>query len=426
MELGRTAVLSAILTGVRLLSGFISNKIFAIYIGPGGFATIGNVGNLVAISSSAAGGLVQGGIVKLVAEVKDEAERDSVVFTALVITAALSLAVALMVFVFREPLAIALLGDIDLVVVCTALSVALPLSGLASTIQSVQNGRREIGAIVVAGVAVTPLILLLLFFLASRFGVVGAATVTTAAGALMLPIVALTVLRSGRWVSAAIRGGRFQATYAWRLGAFALMAATSALCVPASQYLVRMIVASEISITGAGLWQAMWRLSEMHASVFVSVLTFYFLPRYAECSDAASLRLEVSKAFRYIVPAVVASAGLIIVIRDTIIPILFTNEFLALRNALAIQAAGDVAKIASWILAFILIAKTMTAYFVILEIAFSFLFVVLAAVLVPRLGIEGAAWAYLGMYVTYLGTLAALFWRRLSPQRASSAGQQIR
>ena len=75
------------------------------------------------------------------------------------------------------------------------------------------------------------------------------------------------------------------------------------------------------------------------------------------------------------------------------------------------QLVGDVIKIASWMLAYIMVAKAMTRWFIISEIAFSASFVVLVIVATEALGVRGATFAFMVNYAIYLLFILWLFGR---------------
>ena len=61
----------------------------------------------------------------------------------------------------------------------------------------------------------------------------------------------------------------------------------------------------------------------------------------------------------------------IYVLRDIAILILFTEEFMPMSDLFFYQLIGDIFKIASWLLGYLMIAKAMTRIFIITEIVFS-------------------------------------------------------
>ena len=85
-------------------------------------------------------------------------------------------------------------------------------------------------------------------------------------------------------------------------------------------------------------------------------------------------------------------------LRDVAISLLFTEDFRNARDLFAIQLAGDVIKIASWLYAYPMLSRGATKWFVGTEITFSLLLVVLSYAFISYAGLEGAPIAYLVNY----------------------------
>jgi len=54
-----------------MATGLVSNKIIAIYLGPGGLALLGQFSNFIAIATTISSGGITAGITKYVAEYRD-------------------------------------------------------------------------------------------------------------------------------------------------------------------------------------------------------------------------------------------------------------------------------------------------------------------------------------------------------------------
>ena len=95
-------------------------------------------------------------------------------------------------------------------------------------------------------------------------------------------------------------------------------------------------------------------------------------------------------------------------LRDLIIRTLFTADFYPMRELFAWQLMGDVIKIGSWVLAYIMIGRAMVRVFVITEITFSLSFFLISWWLVDVFGLKGVAMSYAVNYSLYWVTMACL------------------
>ena len=98
-------------------------------------------------------------------------------------------------------------------------------------------------------------------------------------------------------------------------------------------------------------------------------------------------------------PATAVGAVGIFFLRDQIIEIFFTREFMPMRDLFGWQLFGDVIKIGSWVLGYIVLGRSMVRIFVVTEIAFAILFVILGWVCISNYGVVGASVAYLINYL---------------------------
>jgi PST family polysaccharide transporter len=80
---------------------------------------------------------------------------------------------------------------------------------------------------------------------------------------------------------------------------------------------------------------------------------------------------------------------------------LFTPEFIPMRELFALQMVGDTLKIGSWILGYLMLGKAMVKMFVISEIVFALSFYGLTCLFTSIIGLEGVALAHAVNYALY-------------------------
>jgi O-antigen/teichoic acid export membrane protein len=104
-----------------------------------------------------------------------------------------------------------------------------------------------------------------------------------------------------------------------------------------------------------------------------------------------------------------------------LVPLLFSGEFLPAVEILRWQILGDLMKIASWPLGFLLLAAGHGRAFVAVEVGAAVVFVAATAVALHRFGPIAPAIAYLVMYLAYAMAVFALARRSIGfvPSRAA-------
>jgi len=197
-----------------------------------------------------------------------------------------------------------------------------------------------------------------------------------------------------------------------KLGKYSIMALTSAMTVPLSHLVVRNYIGENLSWDDAGYWQGIWYISTMYLMIVTTSLSVYYLPRLSEIQDNKELRREILNGYKIIMPIVSVLAIGIYLSKELVIRIAFTDEFFPMIELFAWQLIGDVIKIASWLLGYLMLAKAMTRIFIYTEILFSVLFVVLSIVFIEMFGLVGATYAFSLNYFLYLIMMICIFRKR--------------
>jgi len=88
--------------------------------------------------------------------------------------------------------------------------------------------------------------------------------------------------------------------------------------------------------------------------------------------------------------------------REWVTRLLFSEHFAAANVLYGPQLLGDVVKISSFILSYIMLAKAMTTTFILSELIFSATYVGFVYFFTWRYGLVGAMYAFLINYLIYL------------------------
>ena len=408
MSLVKTSLLNGIAVAVKVASALVLNKILAVYVGPAGYAIIGQFQNAVSIVVSLAGGVVATGVTKATAQhFDDEAKQHAVWQTAIRFSLGASLFAAVSLLFIGNSLAQWLLHRTDMSSVFVWLALALPAMAANNLLLAIVNGKKEVGIYVVANIIGSLLSLLVIGLLAYYFGLYGALVAFTINPAIVLFSTTAMIARRD-WFKARFLWGQMNRSALRELSGFGLMGLTSALTMPVTFMLIRDHLATDLGLAAAGYWQASWKISEIYLMLVTSTLSVYYLPRLAEIRTASELKIEIIKVYRIVMPIVAVGAVIIFFLRDFIIHTLFTPDFLPMRELFPWQLTGDIIKIGSWVLAYIMLGRAMVKIFITTEIAFSVSFVVLGWLLVARFGLIGISMAYAINYCFYWIAMAYL------------------
>lgn len=409
MNLVKTSLLNGLAVITKVATALALNKVLAIYVGPAGYAVIGQFQSLLAMVLTFSSGGVNTGVTKYTAEFHaDPQKQQDVLRTAASISLLCACVFMALLVIFRKSLAARTLADMQFSGVIVWLAAALIPMLLNGLLLAILNGRKQIKTYVIANIAGSLVTALTAVLLVLKFGLYGVLVAMAISQALAC-VVTIWLFQRTCQMSWKNLLGPINPDIARRLGGFALISATSALAVPFAQMLIRDGLVNRLGWQSAGLWQALWKISEMHLMLLTTTLSLYFLPRFSEIKDATGLRKEVMKCYRFVLPLVMASASLIYLLREFFIPVLLTAEFLPLTEVLGWQMVGDVLKISSWVMAYTMISHAQVRIFIITELVFTMLWVVLTLGGASIDGLRGATIGYVLTYAAYGVAMIFLF-----------------
>lgn len=420
IDLVKVFSFTAISTIVKMLISLISVKFVALIVGPSGIALLGQLNNFSSILMTVACGGINNGVTKYVAENNDNVDViKEFLSTALKITLYASLACGILLISLNEWFSEIILLSSDYGYVFIVFGLTLFLYALNMLFTSILNGFKEFRKYVIVNIVGSILGLAITLLLVYFFNIKGALVSAVTFQSIMF-FVTLWMIRKLPWVSFSFFKEKFNPKIAHKYFKYTLMTFVTAATVPVSQLLLRGYVISEISVVEAGWWEGMNRISNMYLMVITSSLSVYYLPKLSEIKDTLELRAEIFRAYKLIIPTITIGFILIYFLRVLIIKILFTEDFLSMSNLFLWQLVGDFFKISSWLLAFLMVAKTMTRLFIFTEISFSLLFIGLGYCFVLHNGIVGLTQAYSVTYFFYMICMIFIFRKLLFYRNATN------
>lgn len=413
MNLLKTSVLNGIAVLIKTATMFILNKILAVYVGPSGYAVIGQFQNFIQIVTTFAGGAINTAVIKYTAEYYEDENKQRVVWKAAgSIILLFSILIASLILIFQKQLSFYIFNSYEYQSIFVWFAVFLLFFNFNALFLAILNGKKEILKLVIANILGSLFSLVITSILAIKYQLYGALVALSIYQSIAFFITLILCYKSN-WFKLSYLFGRIDHTIARKFGAFALMALTSAMCVPLSQIVIRSYLTSEFGINYAGYWEAMIRLSGGYLMLVTTTLGVYYLPRLSELSVISDIKKEVYLGYKFIFPLALLGALSVYFLRDVIIDILFTDSFRPMRDLFLWQMIGDSLKVGSWIIAYLMLSKAMTKLFISTEIIFSFTLLGLTYVCTKLFGFEGVSIAYLVNYAAYWIVMSLFVFREL-------------
>jgi PST family polysaccharide transporter len=392
-----------------MLTSLISVKVMSIIIGPAGVALIGQLTNFLTIIFNLASGGINNGVVKYVSENKtSDSKIRGFISTAFKITLYCCLFVGIILIFFHNQISRLIMFSVEYGYVFIVLGVTIFMYALNNLLLSVINGYKEYKRYVTVNIANSVVGLVFSVSCVYFWGLKGALISAVTYQSVVL-FFTLRMIKNLLWYDKTYFFSRFDKKIFKKYLHYTLMAFITAAMVPVSQLILRSYVISNISDTEAGWWEAMNQLSKAYLMIVTSSIGVYYLPRLAELTGKVELRGEIFKTYKIIMPLLLAGFAFIYVLRFIIIRLVFTSEFLPMENLFMWQLSADFFKIASWLLAFLMIAKSMTIAFITTEILFSTFFIALSLFFIRINGVLGITQAYLVNCLLYFLTMLIMF-----------------
>ena len=422
MNLLKTSVLNGIAVLIRTATLFILNKILAVYVGPSGYAVIGQFQNFIQIVTTFAGGAINNAVIKYTAEYYDDKNKQRIVWKAAgSIILLFSIIATVLIIIFQRQLSFLIFNNYEYQSIFVWFAVFLVFFNFNALFLAILNGKKEILKLVVANISGSLFSLVITSILAIKYKLYGALIALSIYQSIVFFITLLLCYKAD-WFRLSYLFGRIDPNIAKKFGAFALMALTSAVCLPLSQIVIRSYLTGEFGIDYAGYWEAMIRLSGGYLMLVTTTLGVYYLPRLSELSIISDIKKEVYLGYKFIFPLALLGAMSVYFLRDWIIAVLFTDSFLPMRDLFLWQMIGDSLKIGSWILAYLMLSKAMTKLFIVTEISFSIILVLLTYFCTKLFGFEGVSIAHLINYACYWIVMSLFVFKQLRNDGESYAG----
>jgi len=402
---------------VKILVGLIRMKVAAIVLGPAGIGTIGLFLSLMDTASTiAAFGVGMAGT-RRIADVEvngDPTDVERVRRALFIGSLGLAIVGAGTFFLLRNVLADWVFREKMYSKDIGWLSLGVFLSVASGSQQALLNGLRKIGDMAKIQIGSG---------LISALVGVAALLIWGDSGIVAFVIGApLATFLLGHWYSAHLNSPSRKITSTREISIeFYLMVrlgsafVISGLVLSLGYLAVRSIIQQNLGIESLGHVQAAWAISMTYISFVLAAMGSDFYPRLTAVihDRVASTRLvneQTEVALLLAGPVLIA----MLATAPWVVTLLYTHEFAPATHVLRWQIIGDILKVASWPLGFVLLAAGSGKMFLATEIISIGTFVLCTAIGLPLIGISATGISFLILYSVYLPMVYWLARRSIS------------
>lgn len=394
----------------KIVSGFLTTKFIAIFIGAEGLALIGNLRNfLTAVQSFATVGLYNG-CVKFISEFKNDVNKLSkTLSTVYYIGFCAMFLICLLCYFNAEAINDLIFSKrYNYGYVIRVLAVALPFYALNMFSFSIMNGFAKYKFLMILNIIGQIMGLCVTLVLIWQDNIDGALISVVISPSLIFLITIVGIINRRNFLTQ-LKVSNIDFTLLSKLSPFALMSVVTGIALPLVMIGIRNYIIAVEGMEAAGFWEAMNRISIYYLMFVNSIMTLYFLPRFQEIDDKKEFRKEIFDFYKTMIP--VFSVGLIVIylLRTFIISIFLTDEFIRVEELFGWQLLGDLVKVLAIVIAYQFIAKKMFVHFIITELFLVVMLYISSVYFVDLYGVKGANIAHFVSYLMYYIIILIIF-----------------
>ena len=385
---------------LKIIMGLVSTKLSSIYLGLQGINTLENFRNFTSLSDSFSQFGLQNGIVKYSAtshSIKQDQKVISTIFFLLLVTS--------FIFIFLIILNINyvkfyIFGNQSFGFLVIAYALLSPFANLQFLLLNYLQGKQGHKFVILINSIGYVLNIILSFYLIINYHLIGA-MIQLIVVPIILMIISLFIIHkkvvffnliSIHYVNFSVIKG---------LLVFSLMNLVSGALTPLSFIFIRYLVQSNLSADEAGVWSSIVRISVFYMTFVSSICNLYFYPKLSKTEIFSEYKAIIAEYYRKFIPIVFLGLLLCFVLQKVVILLIYTEDFLILRDYFYLQLIADFVKSLSLIFGYLLIAKKKIWQFILFEILSLGSYCLGSYIFIEYLKLDGVYYSLIGSLLIY-------------------------
>ena len=385
---------------LKIIMGLVSTKLSSIYLGLQGINTLENFRNFTSLSDSFSQFGLQNGIVKYSAtshSIKQDQKIISTIFFLLLVTS--------FIFIFLIILNINyvkfyIFGNQSFGFLVIAYALLSPFANLQFLLLNYLQGKQGHKFVILINSIGYVLNIILSFYLIINYHLIGA-MIQLIVVPIILMIISLFIIHkkvvffnliSIHYVNFSVIKG---------LLVFSLMNLVSGALTPLSFIFIRYLVQSNLSADEAGVWSSIVRISVFYMTFVSSICNLYFYPKLSKTEIFSEYKAIIAEYYRKFIPIVFLGLLLCFVLQKVVILLIYTEDFLILRDYFYLQLIADFVKSLSLIFGYLLIAKKKIWQFILFEIISLGSYCLGSYIFIEYLKLDGVYYSLIGSLFIY-------------------------
>tara|TARA_R110002050_G_scaffold300276_1_gene468471 strand:- start:44702 stop:45994 length:1293 start_codon:yes stop_codon:yes gene_type:complete len=399
----KASFFNAIIVVLKMFCGIITSKVVASFLGPTGLALLGNFKNFTQLVLSFTATGYQNGTVRYISEFSHKnRDKNKITTTIFQLSLGLALLIGIILWMFSKTWSIYLFKSEDYNNAIKILAIGLPFLSFNFIIVYILNGLERYKKLVIINSIFSIVNMLVIVILVIDHQLTGA-LLGVILGPVIVFILSLFVLgEEKKNIFNIFKFKLFSFKVLKKMNIYFLMSIYSAVIVSITFLLIRNLIIEKLSIQEAGYWEAMNRISSFYLMFFISLTSFYLLPRLSKINDFKVFKKEIKGFYILIIPLLLISFILIYFLRYFLLKLFLTEEFLPTSILFFWQLIGDFISVLAIALVKQFHAKLMFKAYLISNGVLNLLYYCLSYCFIDVYGLVGVARSYAVSYLIYL------------------------
>lgn len=387
---------------VKFVIGFLLTKVLAHFLGPSGFALLGNFKNSVSVISSIGSlGMIKG-IVRYASETKHKLqELQSLVSTVNAIGFVSSSLISVVLLVTAEHLSVYLFQDSFYSFLFQGIAITIFFSTFQTFFFSILNGLGNFQKVVGLEITLNVINVSTTFVLTYCLGLVGA-LISIVLLPLFYMIVTFIFVKKTIAIPLHFFKVKFHRLYGSQLGFYALMTLFSSIAFPLVFIAIRNEISTTVSPQAAGYWEAVNQFSYFYFLVITSILLMYGLPKITENTSRAAYQKLVKDYFLKLMPLFGLFLIALFFLRNVAVQVVLTESFIPAESLFFWQLLGDFLRAASMGIVILFHARKMMMHYILTDAMLAGMLYFCSMHFIQAVGVEGAVLSHFLSYSIYL------------------------
>ncbi len=396
----------------KVLAGLILLKTLAVFLTVDEFGLIGNYLSATLFLSILSGGGVQNGIIKFVSEYRKK-PKDLIYFIKATKTYMLFFCIIILIGIFfSKKIAVILFNEREkfwAIYLLFGLQFILSYVSLSNGIINGFKNTKKYAKIQIIGSIISSIgTFILLKYWGFNGGIFAILLFYSAAA------IPLFLYNSSSRAHKIFYGYNFDWKIFKKLIQYTAMAVVGVVSVPLVEILIRNELYLHVTPFDVGIWQATSKISSAYMGFFIAFLSIYYYPRISSIFDQEKQIHEVGNYIKGIASTFFVFAIICYYLRMMLINLTLSSEYEAVGGFIAYQLVSDFFRITTYVIGFLIVAKSATMLYVIVEILQGVIFYSISVKLINNnMGIQGVFLGGLIMNIIYFILVMSgfLYWR---------------